>query len=373
MSVAEGENASQARMRRLQSSIPSTYTIYKDGSTFRAECNVAGGTDYSGTDAHSVIENAANAYSSNVLFFKPGTTYTSTNEIAVDNDLVIYAYGATIQGSESHTGGKLFDIADGKSFRMFGGTVDINNYFGVGIGADLNKAPALIHLEDVTIQNVYSYGISNGCNQTTTSTSPITLRNCSLTAGGGTDSLNELVMARPVNRIHIENCDFTGNKWLYVCGELITIKNCDFTAVGYTGAVWNSILSKVLSMKNIRADSASFAIRPYGSIHFDTVLSSALNISIESYTHLVTQTNIKALKLEGYDDTYGFENVSLKGINSARGGIEADTFTGKTHSFIKNLVINGVKIGVFDADNCVFRDTNHDIDNLKMASLHTPA
>jgi len=50
-----------ARMQRLSESIPASYTIWKDGTTYRAECNIKGGTDYSGTDVKTVIEAAINA------------------------------------------------------------------------------------------------------------------------------------------------------------------------------------------------------------------------------------------------------------------------------------------------------------------------
>jgi parallel beta-helix repeat protein len=46
---------------RLMQSIPTSYTIWKDGSTYRAESNIAGGTDYSGTDGDSIAQNALTA------------------------------------------------------------------------------------------------------------------------------------------------------------------------------------------------------------------------------------------------------------------------------------------------------------------------
>jgi len=56
MSITDGELANQIRMRRLQESIPTDYTIWKDGSTYRAESNIAGGTDYSGTNVATVLQ-----------------------------------------------------------------------------------------------------------------------------------------------------------------------------------------------------------------------------------------------------------------------------------------------------------------------------
>ena len=48
----------QARLRRLSSSIPSAYTVFKIGGTYYAETNTAGGTDYEGADATTVIHQA---------------------------------------------------------------------------------------------------------------------------------------------------------------------------------------------------------------------------------------------------------------------------------------------------------------------------
>jgi len=62
MSWSSGEVInSQARLRRLSGAIPSSYTVFKIGSTYYAECNVPGGTEYSGADASTVIQAAINA------------------------------------------------------------------------------------------------------------------------------------------------------------------------------------------------------------------------------------------------------------------------------------------------------------------------
>jgi len=49
---------STARLRRLSSSIPSAYTVFPISGTYYAESNIAGGTDYSGADASTVINQA---------------------------------------------------------------------------------------------------------------------------------------------------------------------------------------------------------------------------------------------------------------------------------------------------------------------------
>jgi len=64
MSFTDGDNLSQARARRLQESIPVSYTIYKDGSTYRAESCISGLPDQSSSTAATVIHNAWDAMTS---------------------------------------------------------------------------------------------------------------------------------------------------------------------------------------------------------------------------------------------------------------------------------------------------------------------
>jgi hypothetical protein len=60
-------------MQRVVQSIPSSYTVWKDGTQAIAECNVKGGTDYTtGTDA-TVIQNAIDALTSGKILFRVGT------------------------------------------------------------------------------------------------------------------------------------------------------------------------------------------------------------------------------------------------------------------------------------------------------------
>lgn len=58
---SDGTFVKEAEWNRLISSIPSSYTVYKDGSNYRAECNVAGGTDYVGADKDTVVQQAIDA------------------------------------------------------------------------------------------------------------------------------------------------------------------------------------------------------------------------------------------------------------------------------------------------------------------------
>ena len=66
---------------RLIESIPASYVIWKDGDIYRAECLMKGGTDYSGSDAATVIQSAVDALKNSYgtymgligkIFFKAG-------------------------------------------------------------------------------------------------------------------------------------------------------------------------------------------------------------------------------------------------------------------------------------------------------------
>ena len=46
--------------KRLRASNPPNYTVWKDGATYRAECNIPGGSDYSGANATTVIQTVEN-------------------------------------------------------------------------------------------------------------------------------------------------------------------------------------------------------------------------------------------------------------------------------------------------------------------------
>ena len=61
---ADGTKISEAEWDRLLESIPASYVVWKDTSTtpatYRAECLLKDGTDYSGADASTVIQSAIN-------------------------------------------------------------------------------------------------------------------------------------------------------------------------------------------------------------------------------------------------------------------------------------------------------------------------
>jgi len=71
---------------RMIQSVPASYMVWKDGNTYRAECLLKGGTDYSGTDAATVIQSALDALTSGgSIFIKKGTYTIADNPISITN------------------------------------------------------------------------------------------------------------------------------------------------------------------------------------------------------------------------------------------------------------------------------------------------
>jgi len=85
MSFKPGEKLSVARLNRLTSSIPTSYTVFKDGSTYYAECNLpGGGTPYSGTNASTVIQSAIDATTRGKIVVRSDVLLTSEIDMKRD-------------------------------------------------------------------------------------------------------------------------------------------------------------------------------------------------------------------------------------------------------------------------------------------------
>jgi len=96
MSWTDGEVINtEARLRRLSSAIPPSYTIFKIGSTYYAETNIAGGTNYSNADAETVIRQAIDALASGGKIFLRPATYNLADELGVNtlNNIILEGAG----------------------------------------------------------------------------------------------------------------------------------------------------------------------------------------------------------------------------------------------------------------------------------------
>jgi hypothetical protein len=57
----DGQYIKELQWKRLIGSTPSSYTVFKYGTKYYAECNIPEGTDYSGSTASTIIQNAIDA------------------------------------------------------------------------------------------------------------------------------------------------------------------------------------------------------------------------------------------------------------------------------------------------------------------------
>lgn len=123
--------------RRLSGSIPSSYTMFKIGTTYYAECNIPGGTAISpDTDADTVVQAAKAALTSGgKIFFKPGT-YPGLSDINTDVN------GIYFQGSGKKTTVLQFSSAGTNMFK-----------FGTSGGS----ARSNCGIADLKIQNTVAY------------------------------------------------------------------------------------------------------------------------------------------------------------------------------------------------------------------------
>lgn len=160
---SDGQKISAALVYdRLIQSMPATYVVWKDGSTYRAECLVKGGTDYSGTDATTVIQaaldglTAARTWKEKVLLkgsLSASSTITIPSYVKFELDgILTLANGANqplIQNSDASGGNT--DI------EFLGGIYDLN-----GANQTAGNAFTLVRVHDsvmngVTVKNGYNW------------------------------------------------------------------------------------------------------------------------------------------------------------------------------------------------------------------------
>lgn len=163
MSLTTGQALDQTRLRRLQGSIPASYTVFKSGTTYYAESCIPGGTDYSDPDAATVIQAALNA---------GGKPFLKDATYPLTSPLTIAKAGVVIEG-ESRSG----TILDGDSLDDYAiiigdGVTDFNpgprisslsikggiKSWGHDV-ADTDLGPHSLWFEDLRIETSLRYGI----------------------------------------------------------------------------------------------------------------------------------------------------------------------------------------------------------------------
>ncbi len=122
---SDGQKITSTEWARLIQSVPASYVIWKDGSTYRAECLLKGGTDYSGTDAATVIQSAIDALTSGRIVLKGDFVFSNVVNIYGKQNLVIEGNEAVIKPSQNYEGTShekkaLFNIEDSCNIHIKG-------------------------------------------------------------------------------------------------------------------------------------------------------------------------------------------------------------------------------------------------------------
>jgi len=104
MKVTAGGKDTVGDMQRVVQSIPASYTIWKDGTTYRAECNIAGGTDYGPlADVTTVIQAASDALPNGgkIVLKGPNSTWGTSGTITLAHPLTVEG---EVQGDDTNFG-----------------------------------------------------------------------------------------------------------------------------------------------------------------------------------------------------------------------------------------------------------------------------
>lgn len=126
-----GTKVTQPQWERLIGATPTSYTVFKKDSRYYAECNIPGGTDYSGTDPTTVIQAAIDA--GGKIFIK-AATYTLPSKISLKDNVVLQgeSWNTIFTVSGGYTDYRIIEIPSGcdnavvANLKIVGGGVDAN-------------------------------------------------------------------------------------------------------------------------------------------------------------------------------------------------------------------------------------------------------
>jgi hypothetical protein len=110
---------------RVLSSIPTSYTVFYDAvdALYRAECNIRGGTDYSGTDAATVIQAAQSGVPEGALFLR-NATYNLASGLALKRVIGESLEGVILKATADIT---MIERSSGYDAELTNLTLDMNS------------------------------------------------------------------------------------------------------------------------------------------------------------------------------------------------------------------------------------------------------
>jgi polygalacturonase len=321
---------------RILESIPASYTIWKDGSTYRAECNIAGGTDYSGTDASTVIQAAIDALSAGGKILIRKATYYATALILHKANIEVEMEDGAIIRDTSALGLDGLYVIRGSNTILRGGTLDGNaksNSLFV-----IDRSPGDPAYSNILVENVHVKNVKNGHLgwlmalwdvDAAYELTDVTIRNCRFTDDPETTMDNIAVSF--CQGVVFENCLFDLSKAVCVFfSKDVQFINCVFQN-------FSSIASLALTGRNFKVIGCTFKgdtaipvlITAGTDAHFTDFYGNALfdGCSFED----------GGLTIKSGDATHPLVDVTVKGCTFYNDGITLGS--GAAQEQTKHIVI----------------------------------
>lgn len=159
MQLTDGEIVTQAKIRRLANSIPASYKLYKDGSTYYAECGVAGGSDYDDDDADVVLQNVFDNVTPGARIHFGASTFLCGAILTTTVPMILTGEGpnASILKLDANVNTKLLEVAIGDSIQIYDLGFD-GNKANQGVS---NVVIARIYADDSIVENCIFHDAAN--------------------------------------------------------------------------------------------------------------------------------------------------------------------------------------------------------------------
>lgn len=313
------------------------------------------------------------------IWIQPGTynVGASKSEAVFSKSLSIFMHGVTLLNATSRTGAKMLkQNGAGKYLKLYGGTLDGGNLYGVLFGADANIDIGNLECYQTTFKNrgaTGGFGISCGSNDGTLmpTCNVIVGPGCVFEDDGATNSGNEAITTDSINSVTLYNPTISGNKGFYLSARYVKIYGVQHDAGAYTGGLVNSINAEETDAYGIYLDNAGLYLRNFGDIHQDFRHGTAKRINIDGFT--VEGASEIPLQLEPFNSTTNrLETVTLKNLNVSDTGVRILSFDDTALGKIDQLTIQNITMQDFDGNLCIVLSENVSIDNLLIDGFNSP-
>lgn len=354
------------------------YLVFAVSTTYYGKNCDTGAIDHSSTDVLEVLEDIdddADFVDGGLIVIRPGTYSASDIETEVNfgKNVTIIGYGATLRAVESHQFAGFFSIGHQQSMVIFGLTFDQNKLMGVGIGGGSgasNITPRLVQCTDCRFLNVWSYGISmaSGNDNNGNSNATLIVENTEFRAGNA-NTLNEFILTNALGNVVIKDVSMFGNKLTYLSARKILVEGVKSDGSGYSGHAGIGVHAITADVKKLDLNDHDVTLRPYATVHFGTVYSSAKRLSLtDSTIDFVTSPVL----IQGYNDTRIIDEVNLSNLWLNDGNVDVQPFSGQLHTKVKQLTMRDIHISDFNSNNAALVVKSADIETLILDSIYTP-